>query len=336
MSTILEIKNDIAANLGTTVSAFTVNGRDLALGALNRVRRNFELSHDFNFQRKLLTLSLNSITGGSLDSAVLYGTATTADIKQIVDIGQLDDQLNLRPLDWTTTEEAIERQRGEYDDVPRYPSDAEVRSALTEPRRLTITNNQVYIWPKPETSETLSIAIEAYVFSSDWTTLSNTIAVTGGTGVTAVNTTYYRYGSYNSKPLYISLADAGTPSALYYIWYSGTAWIINQLPGTAGSNYHTLTSTSQSPAGSYTGNGTYTGTAVATSSEADSTSDVWTTKGEQALMWGAVVELNKRFKYYVPRTEGNLPPPTDLMQQGLQSLLDWDIFKYEQRRRHGR
>lgn len=335
--TILEIKTAIANYLEVTVADLTVNGQDLALAALNQVRLSAELSHDFNFQRKLLTLTVDPVTGGSLDTAVLYGTATTADIKLIVDIGQLDTALNFIPQEWTTVEEGLERQRSEnpYETV-RYPTDAQVATALCVQRRFLISNNIVFYAPKAATNVALDIAIEAYVFSADWTVNSNTVTVTGGTGITAVNTTYVHQGIYNGKRLYSNLGLAGTPAAIYYIWHSGTAWIINQLPGTTGTSYHSLTTTSDSPAGVYTGHSTYTGTPTAVVTDTDTTSDIWTTKGAQYLQWQALVELNHRFKYFVSRTEGNLPPPTALAQAGLQAFVDWDVYKYEQRRRHGR
>jgi hypothetical protein len=62
----------------------------------------------------------------------------------------------------------------------------------------------------------------------------------------------------------------------------------------------------------------------------------WGTKGSQYLLWGTVIQLNQVYKDFVFRQEGNLPPPQVLADQGLQALLTWDIFKYEQFRRHNR
>jgi hypothetical protein len=62
--------------------------------------------------------------------------------------------------------------------------------------------------------------------------------------------------------------------------------------------------------------------------------DTWTTQGAEYLLWATVCSLNVHFQQFVPRTEGNLPPPTDLRDAGLQTLLNWDIMSFEQFRRH--
>jgi hypothetical protein len=64
--------------------------------------------------------------------------------------------------------------------------------------------------------------------------------------------------------------------------------------------------------------------------------DPWASKGSQYLMWMLVIHLNQVFKDFVFRQEGNLPPPQTLADQGLAALIAWDIFKYEQSRRHNR
>ena len=64
--------------------------------------------------------------------------------------------------------------------------------------------------------------------------------------------------------------------------------------------------------------------------------DPWATKGNQYLMWMLVIHLNQVFKDFVFRQEGNLPPPQALADAGLVSLIAWDLFKFEQSRRHNR
>jgi hypothetical protein len=63
-------------------------------------------------------------------------------------------------------------------------------------------------------------------------------------------------------------------------------------------------------------------------------SDIWTTHGAEYILWGSIIELNYRFKEFVPREEANLTPPTELMRGGLESLITWDVGFYEQFRRH--
>lgn len=340
-----DLYNAQAAILGVTPADLTVNGLNLGLMAGNAVRLQAEQFNDFEFQRKTVSLSVDTITGGSLVNAVIYGTATSADVKTVLDVTQLDRNGNEIPLEWTTRAESLERIRDDTRVIrPRYPTDGEYYSGLgNRARRVIFSGDSVLLFPLAEvnsTSESLTLLLETYCYSSDWLATSNTVTVAGGTGVTGVNTTYYRYGTYNGRPLYISLAPAGTPAALYFLWYSGTRWIMNQLVGTLGSNYHGLTSTSQSPAGTYDNNGTYTGTAVATAVDGDITSDIWLTKGFNYILWASVVWLNQNAnsfgKQFVARTEGNLAPPTAMADAALAAFITCDSSRFELFRRHGR
>ncbi len=240
MATLAQIKKNIASYCQVTEAELTENSQDLSLYAVNQVKMMAQLNHDFYFQNKLCTLNINSITGGLLTSAVLYGTETPADIKLILDIGQLDDTLNFVPAEWTTLEEGSERMRADHEDrLIRYPSDGQVLAQVCYARRFTLINDTLFSLPKSETSETIPVAIQAYVFDAPYSSM-------------------------------------------------------------------------------------------------DTTSDFWTTRGEQYLTWAAIVQLNYRFKQFVARTEGNLPPPAELAQQGLQAIIDFDVYRYEQKRRHGR
>lgn len=62
----------------------------------------------------------------------------------------------------------------------------------------------------------------------------------------------------------------------------------------------------------------------------------WSTVGQQFLLWGTIIHLNHLKKEFTPRTEGNLGPPTQLRDEGLETLKQWDAFRYEQFRRHQR
>lgn len=201
----------------------------MGLVALNQARIQAELLHNFNFQRRLLSLTVNTVTGGSLDDAVIYGTATAAAVKTIVGIGQLDSFGNFRPAEWTTTEESHVRHAEESRFAPRYRTDGQVLSGR---RRFTLMNNAVHLFPLSETSENLTVVLEAYVFWPEWTIAS--------------------------------------------------------------------------PA------------------------DEWTNNGASYLQWAAVVQLNHVFKEFVPRQEGNLAPPQVLADNALQTLITWDIYRYEQ------
>lgn len=343
--TLLELKQAATGILGVSVSNLTVNGLDLGLLGANAVRLQAEQFNDFEFQRKTLSLNLDVVSGSSLDGAVIYPGGGVATIKTLIDITQQDTNGNEVPMEWTTRAESLERIRSTKTNRRlRYPTDADldVRSPSGMGRpRLELSGNNMFPMPRATQAGTISLLLEAYCYSSNWTSTSNTVAMTGSASVTANNTTYYRYGSYNGSPLFISLLDGGTPAALYFLWYNGTQWINNQLPGTLDANYHSLTTTaSQNPAGSYTNHGTYQGVSSVTSADADSTTDVWLTLGFNYMLWALVVWLNNSDntmgKKFVARTEGNLPPPQAQADAALQALITNDLNRFEQFRRHGR
>lgn len=353
MATILELKSTIAGILGVTVNDFTVNGIDFGLTALNAVRLHAEQGNDFEFQRKTLSLSVNTLTGGSLENAVIQGTSTPATIKTLIDVGQADTNGNFVPLEWTTRAESHERTRGEnrYGSRSlRYPSDADTQVFVGGRRRVMLDNDRVSLFPMGTISENVTVLLDCYVYSSDWTSTSNTLTVTGATGVTGVNTTYYKYGNTVGGAFYLntnpSTMTFSTGPAVYYAifynWITNRWFIVdvNNALLTSPANRHELVTTSQSPAGTYTGAGTFTGTAVVALTTTDSTSDIWTTKGANYLIWASVVWLNQNAsvfgKQFVTRQEGNLGPPTALRDEALATLIACDTNKFELFRRHGR
>lgn len=338
--TLLEIKTAAASYLKVTPTQFIINGQDLFLQAINEVRRQAELDYDFHFQEKLLTVSVDTITGGSLDLAVLYGTSTIVEIKTLVDIGLFDEFNNLLPAEWTTVDESMNRQRQEepYRRV-RYPSDGQVQSSACGLRRFTVINNSLYSFPKPQTGETLNVGLNAFIFSDDWTDLQSAASADGAVTPPGVHTTYYQYGTYNDHLLFLSvLTGVGATNPLYAIWSSGTTWYITpaNMIGDTTNTYFSFVSTSQDPSGTYTAGASGSGSPVISYTPANSISDVWTTHGAQFLLWSTIIKLNHKFQSFVPRQEGVLAPPQAQADGGLQSLITWDSNKYELNRRHER
>jgi hypothetical protein len=132
---------------------------------------NAELGNDFNFTRKLLSLSVDGATGGSLDDAIEYGgdPLVTFSVKTIVDVGIFDSAGNLSPVPWTTTEDSLNLQRDQNPYiVPRYPTDGQVLAAMYGTRRITFTGDKVFYFPKVSPL-TIPLGIEAYTFTPDWT-----------------------------------------------------------------------------------------------------------------------------------------------------------------------
>jgi hypothetical protein len=165
-----QIKAAVAAYFDKPIDAMNVNDVDIALIAFNQVRTNAELNNDFEFTRKLLTLDIDGVTGGSLDSATEYGSEedTSFEIKTILDVGTFDTDGNFRPVEWTTVGDTLNRERLDNPMYsPRFPTDAQAISGPIGQRRFVFTGNKVFYFPKTP-NLTITLGIEAYTFSPDW------------------------------------------------------------------------------------------------------------------------------------------------------------------------
>lgn len=333
MATLANIEKDIAGLMGLTVADFTPSGlNSLSLAALNKVRRRAELSHDFEFSRKLVELNVDGATGGSLLNAKLHSDGTTAvTVKSVLEVGVFDEDDNLRPVLWTTVAEGLERQRKDNrGNLGWWGARDDQRAAPFGGARFEFSGTDVFSWPKDSTADYV-LGLEVYSMQADWTAADLTgVATVAGSGTSAINGTYTLQGTYNSFPLFVKLTSG------YALWNTGTVWKIttaNQI-STAPADFYSLTSSSQSPAGSYVNNGALTGTVTVV--DGTSSADIWAQYATDYLVWATAEELNYRFKKWVARTEGNLPPPSQLVAQALAAFIDWDSNFYEQFRRHSR
>lgn len=238
--TLAEIKSAVAAYLHRTEAELTANGVDLGLIAMNQVRMQAELNNNFGFNRKLVTVTVNGVTGGSLDTAVEYGTiGPVLEIKSVVDVGTIDTSGNFVPVDWTTVEDSLNIQRQDNRVLTRIPTDGQAVSGPWGTQRFTFDGDKIRVFPVGTAATNIDLLLYAYVFTPEWT-------------------------------------------------------------------------------------------------EANATSNVWSTKGAQYITWASVIHVNHLWKDFVFRQEGNLPPPQALADTGLANLITWDTFKYEQSRRHNR
>lgn len=171
--TLFEIKSLAATYLQKTAADLTVNGLDMGLLALNQARKLAELNYDFEFSRQLLTLSVDGITGGSLENSVVQGTDTHVEIKTVIDVGNFDVKGRFYPVEWTTRAEGLERQREEkrnsvFNLNRRYPTDAECTFNGTQ--RVILSNNRVDIYPQMVGNDlTFNLGFEVYAFWNNWT-----------------------------------------------------------------------------------------------------------------------------------------------------------------------
>jgi hypothetical protein len=341
--TLLQLRTQMAAYLQRTVSELIINGADLTLMALNNVRRQAEMVNDFEFSRKQVTISVNRMSGGTLLDAVLDGSPSV-EVKSVIEVGIYDDNFNLQPVEWTTVSESIERTRQVQPRLlPRYPTDS---SAMLYHQnvglpRIAFCGDDIWCVPTGDINEDFDLEIEAYTFQQDWDAFTDSVTVSGVTNPMAVNATYWQYGIYNSRPLYINI-QFGSPGVLYAIWWDNVGeWRVTTMADLGvitPPNRLMMTATTMTPAGAYAPTGTWTasttGWATVSMIAGSDTSGIWLTKGCQYLLWAGIVEVNHMAKEFVFRQEGNLPPPEKLRDDALETFKMWDSFKYEQDRRH--
>lgn len=335
MASLLGIKTAIATYFGKVVGDLTINGQDLSLVALNQVRLQAEMVHDFEFTRKLVTVEVDGAIGGSLDEAVVYGTAIPVEVKSVIDVGIFDVDGNMRAVDWNTVAEGLNTQRldNPHGVIPRYPTDAQSLSGPLGVSRFQFSGQSIYKFPKV-VGETYTVGMEVYTFTTDWT---GVLTITGDP-VPYANGTYYEQGAFNGKPFYVR------NDGEYLVFWSSelVTWVLAPPGDDDGLPY--WYSEDAELEGEYLNQGSASGApTIDLHSVGDTTiydplgiSDIWTTKGAQYLQWAAIVHLNYYYKEFVFRQEGNLPPPQTLADAGLEALKQWDIFKYESFRRSSR
>jgi hypothetical protein len=345
--TLLELRSVIAGYLQKTVLDLTVNGVDLSLLALNQVRRGAEMLHDFEFTRKHISVTVDGISGGTLDDAILEGEPT-CEVKTVIECGIYDDGFNLQPVEWTTVAESLERQRQLKPGFgPRYPTDWEAATwtgYYDSATRIAICGNDIWIVPVMGEHKLFDLEFEVYAFTPDWSDKTDSVTVTGVLGMDYVDGTYWPYGTYNGRPFYVNVANGGIPPGtvaspqVRVIWYRPGEWIISavqwigQTPQSG--NYQSMAATTMYPSGTYQGHGAWAGNGIVSVQPGNSVTDIWLRHGAQYLMWAAIVQINHLCKEFVFRQEGNLPPPEKLAEVALETFRQWDAFKYEQDRRH--
>ena len=244
--TLDEIITAAARYLEKDRADLVIDNLDFGLVAINQVRRTAEQFNDFNFTRKFLQVSVDGVTGGSLDEAVEYGSDCSCKlaIKTIIDVGIFDTVGNFLPVEWTTASDSLNRQRLDNSFfVPRFPTDGQALCGPIGQRRFMFGGRKVFYFPRT-TNLTITLAFAAYTFTPDWT--------------------------------------------------------VDELDSEPTNN------------------------------------DPWVVHGAQYLQWQTLIQLNHLYKGFVFRQEGNLPPPKELADAGLESMKTWDNFQFEQFRRHSR
>ena len=334
----------MAAYLQKEVPDLTINGADLTLLALNNVRRKAEMLHDFEFSRRHVTVTVDGMSGGTLDDVVQEGSPT-CEVKSVIECGIYDDKFNVHPVEWTTVAESIERQRMMKPGFgPRYPGDGEATTGYygMDLPRIAFCGNDIWCVPTGQRGEEFDLELEVYTFQQDWTSTSDSVLVQQVANPVAANGSYWPYGIYNGRPLYINILYGPPVAPMHMIWWDGVGkWRIAPMADLGQPtlvNYAEMAATTMVPGGAYVPRGTWSATAegviVVEMMPGGDTSDVWLTKGAQYLLWAGMVEVNHLCKEFVFRQEGNLPPPEKMAEEALEVFRQWDTFRFEQDRRH--
>src|SRR4029077_13634360 len=293
---------------------------------------------------KRVTVTIDGLDGGTLDDVVQEGSPV-CEVKTVIECGIYDDFWNVHPIEWTTVSESIERERQIKPGYgPRYPTDEEATTGYCDAglQRIAFCGNDIWLVPTGQKGKLVDLELEVYTFQPDWTSTSDSVNVADVLGMDGVNGTYWPYGIWNRRPLYINSIDTQIFPAtmLRAIWWDNSGeWRITSVnfngadPPTI-TNYQSMIGDTMLPGGQYHGHGTWGGLGTVTLAPGNDTTDVWLKQGSQFLLWAAIVQVNHLCKEFVFRQEGNLPPPEKLAEAALETFRQWDSFKYEQDRRH--
>lgn len=170
------LKATVAAYHQKTVAQLTPETTDLFLVAANNARKNAEKLHNFEDCRCTATLAVAGVTGGALEDAEITPEDTFSGIKEILAISGLRSGTDFVPLDFTTPDISIERDRYELElsdnfwPVNRYPSDAQLLNR-TGNAALVQRAGSLYFFPRvvASTDPPLTVYIEGYGWLNDYT-----------------------------------------------------------------------------------------------------------------------------------------------------------------------
>ena len=253
-------------------------------------------------------------------------------MKSVIECGVYDDDFNLHPVEWTTVAESIERQRQMKPGFgPRYPTDWEATTGYYDvgAPRIAFCGNDIWCVPTGTRGDEFDLELEVYTFQQDWISTSDSVLVQQVANPAAANGSYWPYGIYNRRPLYINILYGPPVAPMHMIWWDGVGkWRIAPMADLGQPvlvNYAEMVATTMVPGGAYVPHGTWTATAegviVVEMMPGSDTSDIWLTKGAQYLMWAGIVEINHLAKEFVFRQEGNLPPPEKLAETALEDIF---------------
>lgn len=334
--TLATLKNLIAAYLslrtvtgGTvmTPADFIQNGVDTLLLEINSAHFQVQKEHDFEYANATASLSVAS-TGSSLALATISGAL--ANIKRVKDVLLPIGGSEAIPIEFMTNQNAKDRRRRQIGRLPYVAADTIDDYGVVEGTPYATQEGQVIrLFPAAQfTFPVTGVTLDVVQFLPDYTApMALTIS---GSGTSAINTTWEQFGVYLNRPFYLNYqSGASAPATVYALWYSGTAWVLttgSTFGAPAAASRYSSTSTAQLPTGlTYTAT-TFTGTLSVVATTGNVSTDFILDYGWEYLQWQAVLGLNKRWKEFAERQEGNLDEGSieTMAQRALQSFIAWD------------
>lgn len=326
--TILELRTAIAGFLQRTTTDFTVGGVDLLTLGINMSKRWAQQNCDFEYCRKQVQISMNLTTGSDISTIVEQVTGTAVDVKRIEGgyVTALDG--TTRPIDFVGVRSTIEDIQRSYDAATDGVFDPASNSPLVPTSGFTPVLAQkgsiLYLYPDSTLlfgTGSVTMLLDVIAFLADYGS-SGLATVSSVSSPAALNATWIYLGVYNNHALYYTF----TSGVLYLMWNDSAKWIIsvaNDLT-TSPTNYFSLISTADSPAGTYAPHGTFTGTPTVALSSTNPASDWFLNHGFEFLMWKTICDFNYLWQEFVPRQEGKLSAPTTARDQAWANLIAWN------------
>lgn len=340
---LLGIKTSVANYFGKALADLSVLSQDQFLVAANQVRRFAEQGNDFEFTRRLVNVSVDRESGGSLSSATEAGAGSGS----VLATGVTSP----------TTAGTYVKQNGLVNGKPWYTK-----------LGATAATSYVIFYTSVDTTWNLVVWADFPDFNINGGRFSRntgdtpvgslvgSLGYTGTAAITAINDwravkSVIDVGVFdtddNLRPVTWTTVSESLErqrkERRFQPRYPTDAQVSGAISAAsrvdfAGDNIYLFPKPLETGAAVPLGIECYTFRKDWTNDDLSASldGDEWTNNGEQFLMWGTIVQLNHLFKEFVFRQEGNLPPPTELRNEGLASFIAWDAHKYEQNRRHSR
>lgn len=316
--TVGQILENAAAMLQITTTDMVVGNQHLGIRAMNSARKKVEQIRDFVYQDTMVRLSVG-VSGANLSAAVLESDGTTAANVKAIQTAYLRDATTTPatyyPLYFDNQKTIAQRAReisdrwsydGEWDGM-RYRDDNEL---LLGTDRLQVYQNGRTLYFNPQQTETRVLALQASLWMTDY------------------DYNYVYVNASSTASTAVTLAVGTTIPANFIAGVTFLGRTVTGIIGTAvtlsGNANVTITTTTRV---------TFINEPYSTLSAAEQVREAYTDwfieAAHEFLLWSVVVDLNYRFKTFVPRQDGNLSPPEKLRDQAMEAVLLWDDWSMQ-------